>query len=136
MFETACHAIRCCVIFNREIVRGWGKLPHERTGMGVVSLWSINIPEVMKTGSANLNFLCDFLQLPLSNISLFTVFFTAYVCFFRFFFKLAFWLGICFQVDVEIITPPPPPPCATCRVRPPLCFLSLLTILSLVHKCH
>ena len=43
------------------------------------------IPEVMKTGSANLNFLCNFLQLPLSNISLFTVFFTAYVGFFRFF---------------------------------------------------
>ena len=27
-------------------------------------------PEVMKTGSANLHFLCNFSQLPLSNISL------------------------------------------------------------------
>ena len=44
-----------------------------------------NIPEVMKTGSANLNFLCNFSQLSLSNISLFTVLFTAYVGFFRFF---------------------------------------------------
>ena len=38
----------------------------------------------MKTGSANLNFLCNFSQLSLSNISLFTVLFTAYVGFFRF----------------------------------------------------
>ena len=43
------------------------------------------IPEVMKTGSANLNFLCNFSQLPLSNISLFTVLFTAYAGFFHFF---------------------------------------------------
>ena len=43
------------------------------------------IPEVMKTGSANLNFLRNFSQLSLSNISLFTVLFTAYVGFFRFF---------------------------------------------------
>ena len=40
----------------------------------------------MKTGSANLNFLCNFSQLPLSNISLFTVLFTAYAGFFSFFF--------------------------------------------------
>ena len=40
------------------------------------------IPEVMKTGSANLNFLCNFLQLPLSNITLFTVLFTTDVDFF------------------------------------------------------
>ena len=45
----------------------------------------IYIPEVMKTGSANLNFLCNFSRLSLSNISLFTVLFTAYVGFFRFF---------------------------------------------------
>ena len=38
----------------------------------------------MKTRSANLNFLCNFSQLSLSNISLFTVLFTAYVSFFRF----------------------------------------------------
>ena len=42
MSVTACHAIHCYVIFNREIVRGWGELPHERSGMVVVSLWSIN----------------------------------------------------------------------------------------------
>ena len=41
------------------------------------------IPEVMKTGSGvNLNFLSNFSQLLLSNISLFTVFFTADVGFF------------------------------------------------------
>ena len=44
----------------------------------------IYIPEVMKTASANLNFLCNFSQLSLSNISLFTVLFTACVGFFRF----------------------------------------------------
>ena len=33
-------------------------------------------------GSANVNFLSNFSQLPLSNISLFTVLFTADVCFF------------------------------------------------------
>ena len=32
---------------------------------------NLQIPEVMKTGSANVNFLCNFLQLPLSKISLF-----------------------------------------------------------------
>ena len=42
-------------------------------------------PEVKKTGSANPNFLCNFSQLPLSNISLFTVLFTADVGFFSFF---------------------------------------------------
>ena len=36
----------------------------------------------MKTGSVNLNFLCNFSQLPLSNISLFTVLLTADVGFF------------------------------------------------------
>ena len=42
----------------------------------------IFIPEVMKTGLAKLNFLGNFSQLPLSNISLFTVLFTADVgCF-------------------------------------------------------
>ena len=40
------------------------------------------IPEVVKTGSANLIFLCNFSQLPLSNITLFTVLFTADVVFF------------------------------------------------------
>ena len=39
----------------------------------------------MKTGSANLKFLGNFSQLSLSNISLFTALFTAYVGFFRFF---------------------------------------------------
>ena len=45
---------------------------------------NIIIPEVMKTGSANLNFLCNFSQLPLSNITLFTVLFTVGVIFFFF----------------------------------------------------
>ena len=47
-------------------------------------LMHLYIPEVMKTGSANLKFLCNFSQLSLSNISLFTVLFTAYVGFFVF----------------------------------------------------
>ena len=48
-------------------------------------LGSLLLPGVMKTGSANLNFLCNFSQLPLSNISLFTMLLTADVGFFRFF---------------------------------------------------
>ena len=51
----------------------------------------------MKTGSANLNFLCNFSQLPLSNISLFTVLFTAYAGFFRFFFSLLSGKGYVFK---------------------------------------
>ena len=39
----------------------------------------------MKTGLANLNFLCNFSQLLQSNISLLIVLFTAYVGVFRFF---------------------------------------------------
>ena len=67
------------------------------------------MPGVMKTGSGvNLNFLCNFSQLLLSNISLFTVLFTAEVGFFGCCY-LAFRLGICFQVDLDIITPLPPP---------------------------
>ena len=102
---------------------------------GTTALWrhflgKVLIPGVVKIGSANLNFLCNFSQLPLSNISLFTVLFTAYVGFFRVF-ELAFWLGICFQVDVEIITAPPPHARLT-RPVPSLCFLSLPTILSLI----
>ena len=52
---------------------------------------SLNIPEVMKTGLPNLTFLCNFLQLLPSNISLFTVLFTAdfgFFLFFLFFFLL------------------------------------------------
>ena len=54
---------------------------------------------------ANLNFLRYFSQLPLSNVSLFTVFITADVVF-----LLAFWSGICLQVDVDKITALPHPP--------------------------
>ena len=61
---------------------------------------AVFMPEVMKTGSANLNVLCNFSQLPLSNISLFTALFTPDVRFFL----LSFLLGICLQVDVDIIT--------------------------------
>ena len=57
------------------------------------------IREVMKNGSANLNFLCNFSQFRLSNISLSTVF-AADVAFF---FLLAYWLGIYVEVDVDII---------------------------------
>ena len=81
---------------------------------------NIIIPGVMKSGSVNLaNFLCNFLQLLLSNITLFTVLFTADVVFFFFlfcfvffffFFFATFWLGICVEVDVAIITSPAPTP--------------------------
>ena len=50
-------------------------------------VYSEYITEVMKTGSANLNFLCNFSQLPLPTISLFTVLFTADVGLFLFFYK-------------------------------------------------
>ena len=50
-----------------------------RTTNRITSLWELlqyrskaNIPEVMKTGSANLHFLSNFSQLPLPNISSFT----------------------------------------------------------------
>ena len=54
--------------------------------MIIIIIIFVNIPAVMKTGSGvNLNFLCNFSQLLLSNISLFTVLFTADVgCFFSF----------------------------------------------------
>ena len=68
----------------------------------------------MKTGLPNLTFLCNFLQLLLSNISLFTVLFTNDFGVFLIFFA-AFWLGICIEMEVEIITTPSPYP------TPPLC---------------
>ena len=53
--------------------------------MIIIIIIFVNIPAVMKTGSGvNLNFLCNFSQLLLSNISLFTVLFTADVGFFSF----------------------------------------------------
>ena len=45
-------------------------------------------------------FLCNFSQLPLSNISLFTVLFTADDVFCLF----SQWLGIFVEVDIDIIT--------------------------------
>ncbi len=63
----------------------------------------------MKTGSANLNFLCNFSQLPLSNISLFTVLFTAYAGFFRFFLA-CFLVRDMFSSGCRINYPPPPAP--------------------------
>ena len=63
----------------------------------------------MKTGSANLNFLCNFSQLPLSNISLFTVLFTAYAGFFRFFLA-CFLVRDMFSSGCKINYPPPPLP--------------------------
>ena len=62
----------------------------------------------MKTGSANLYFLCNFSQLPLSNISLFTVLFTAYAGFFRFFFLACFLVRDMFSSGCRINYPPPP----------------------------
>ena len=67
------------------------------------------IPEVMKTGSASLNFLCNFSQLPLSNISLFTVLFTAYAGFFSFFLA-CFLVRDMFSSGCRINYPPPPAP--------------------------
>ena len=46
------------------------------------------------------NFLCNFSQLLLSNISLFTADFGFFVFCFLF---AAFWLGICVEMDVDII---------------------------------
>ena len=67
------------------------------------------ISEVMKTGSANLNFLrCDSSQLPLSNVSLFTVLFTANVGFFLLFLA-------CFLVR-DLFS------CGCRQIYPPLCF--------------
>ena len=59
----------------------------------------------MKTGSANLNFLCNFSQLSLSNISLFTVLFTAYVGFFVF--LACFLVRDMFSSGCRINYPPP-----------------------------
>ncbi len=74
----------------------------------------------MKTGSANLKFLCNFSQLPLSNIGLFTVLFTAYAGFF-FFFLACFLVRDMFSSGCRINYPPPPP--RPTRPVPPLCFL-------------
>ena len=80
----------------------------------------------MKTGLPNLTFLCNFLQLLLSNISLFTVLFTAYfVYLFIFYFFAAFWLGICVEMEVEIITTPHYP-------APPRPYVFALTHISLL----
>ena len=54
----------------------------------------VYIPEVMKP-----NFLCNFSQLLLPNVILFTLSFTADVGFLP-----AFWLWIFVQLDVDIIT--------------------------------
>ena len=78
------------------------------------------LPGVLKTGSANLNFF----QLFLSNIRLFTVLFTAGVGFFL----LVFWLGICVEVDVDIITTPP-------RPVPSLCFCHSYSKSCVTKKC-
>ena len=89
-----------------------GTAPH-RYRRPLLSRYEIYIPKAMKTGSANINFLCDILQLPM----LFTVLFTADVGFvFLFFlFLLALWLGICVEVDVDIAT-------TTRPNAPALCF--------------
>ena len=47
-------------------------------------------------------------------------------------FFAAFWLGICVEVDVDVITTPPPTPSRPVPPRPALMFLSLSTILSLM----
>ena len=49
------------------------------------------------------NFLSNFSQLLLFNMSLFTVLFTAKDFLFVY---AAFWLGICVEVDVDMITGP------------------------------
>lgn len=74
----------------------------------------------MKTGSQTLTFCVTFLQLLLSNISLFAVLFTDASIFLR-----AFWLRSSVEVDVDRVSPTPLP-------RPTPMFLPLLTILSLV----
>ena len=70
----------------------------------------------MKTGSANLNFLCNFSQLSLSNISLFTVLFTAYVGFFVF--LACFLVRDMFSSGCRINYPPPTPPALPAPSRP------------------
>ena len=80
----------------------------------------------MKTRlGVNLNFLCNFSQLLLSNISLFTVLFTADVGFFSF--LTCFLVRDLFSSGRRHNPRPPPPPTSPV---PPLCFLSLPTILS------
>ena len=62
----------------------------------------------MKTGSAKLNFLCNFTQLPMCKISLFTVLFTADVSFFS-----CFLVGdLCRSACRQNCHPPPPLPFA------------------------
>ena len=72
----------------------------------------------MKTGSANLNFLRNFSQLPLSNISLFTALFTAYVGFFRF--LACFLVRDMFSSGCRNNYPPPPTPTRPTRPTPML----------------
>ena len=81
----------------------------------------------MKTGLPNLTFLCNFLQLLMSNISLFTVLFTADFVYLFIFIFLNFLLLS--GLEVEIITTPPHP--ATPPRPAPMC-LPLTTILSLI----
>ena len=75
----------------------------------------IFIPEVMKTGLANLTFCVifhNFSCVILACLCLVTADFGFFVCLFF----AVFQLGICVEIEVDIITIPPP------HSSPPLCF--------------
>ena len=81
----------------------WRKVKHLRMIKATIR-WQTYIPEVMKTGSANLtlgvtfhNFSCQMLACLLCCSQLMSVFWPV------------FWLGICVEVDVDIITTPTAP---------------------------
>ena len=98
--------LKCCMCTTRPAIKSSSSadtftlwhlaLKHYVTNVFYIT--QIYIPPVMKTGSANLIFLSSLSQLPLSNVCLFT----ADVRVFLFF--LVFWLGICVEVDVDIIS--------------------------------
>ena len=89
MPQIPCFNLISIQIIKYYKIKGFQKIPlhceYRNLSINYQETAIIFIPGVMKTGSANLNFLFNFSQRPLSKFSLFTVLFTADVDFFRFF---------------------------------------------------